>query len=171
MRQFRKVYPLLEGKPYELDRLDLDRVLKKADLVIVHEWNDHELVRRIGEHRRNNSHYRLLFHDTHHRSVTDSSAMERYDLSCFDGVLAYGTRIRDIYLTNGWAKRAWIWHEAADVRVFYPHRPAEREGDVVWIGNWGDGERTDEIREFLVDPVQNLRLKATVYGVRYPTTH
>jgi spore maturation protein CgeB len=39
---------------------------------------------------------------------------------------------------------------------------------VVWIGNWGDDERSQEIREFLIEPVQALRLKARVYGVRYP---
>ena len=168
IRQFRKMYPLLEGKPYEIDRLDLDRVLRGADLVIVHEWNEHELVRRISEHRQKKGHYRLLFHDTHHRSVTDHDSLSAYDLSGFDGVLAYGTRIRDIYLANGWTKKAWVWHEAADVRVFHPQKQAEREGDVVWIGNWGDGERSEEICEFLIEPVKKLRLKGMVYGVRYP---
>ena len=72
LRQFRKVYPHLEGKPYQLDRLDLDQVLRGADLVIVHEWNEPELVRRVGEHRRSKGGYRLLFHDTHHRSVGTS---------------------------------------------------------------------------------------------------
>ena len=38
----------------------------------------------------------------------------------------------------------------------------------MWIGNWGDGERTHEIREFLIEPVKALHLKARVYGVRYP---
>ena len=44
----------------------------------------------------------------------------------------------------------------------------EIEGDVVWIGNWGDEERTAELHEFLLGPVQELGLKARVYGVRYP---
>jgi spore maturation protein CgeB len=38
----------------------------------------------------------------------------------------------------------------------------------VWIGNWGDGERTHELREFFMDPVQELGLQARAYGVRYP---
>ncbi|HJV34551.1 CgeB family protein, partial [Geomonas sp.] len=41
-------------------------------------------------------------------------------------------------------------------------------GDVVWIGNWGDDERSEEIREFFVEPVRRLGLKGMVYGVRYP---
>lgn len=168
LRKFRKVYPHLRGNPYELDSLDLDQALEGADLVIVHEWNEHELVKKIGLHRKKNNHYRLLFHDTHHRSVTDAAAMQAYDLSGFDGVLAYGAKIKDIYLSRGWVKRAWVWHEAADVRIFNPRPTFGKEGDVVWIGNWGDDERTEEIREFLIEPVKRLGLKATVYGVRYP---
>jgi spore maturation protein CgeB len=42
------------------------------------------------------------------------------------------------------------------------------EGDLVWIGNWGDDERTKELFEFLIEPVKELKLKAKIYGVRYP---
>jgi spore maturation protein CgeB len=168
IRRFEKVYPRLHGIPYQLKGLDLDQVLSGVDLVIVHEWNEHELVKRIGAHRKENGHYRLLFHDTHHRCVTDAAAMKAYDLSGFDGVLAYGGTIRNIYLANGWADRVWTWHEAADVRVFHPLKPVPKIGDVVWIGNWGDDERSEEIREFFIDPVRRLGLKGMVYGVRYP---
>jgi spore maturation protein CgeB len=168
LRQFKKVYPQLHSVLYELEGLNLDEMLSGADLVIVHEWNEHELVSRIGAHRKRKGHFRLLFHDTHHRSVTDPDAMRAYDLSGFDGVLAYGATIRDIYLAKGWAQRVWLWHEAADVRVFHPRRPVRKAGDVVWIGNWGDGERGEEIREFFVEPVKRLGLKGMVYGVRYP---
>jgi spore maturation protein CgeB len=44
------------------------------------------------------------------------------------------------------------------------------ERDLVWIGNWGDDERTRELEEFLLEPVRSLGLVATVHGVRYPTT-
>lgn len=168
VEKFHKVYPRLHAIPYLLEELDLDLVLSGADLVIAHEWNEPELVARLGTHRKNNSRYRLLFHDTHHRSVTDAAAMDRYDLSGFDGVLAYGRKIQEIYLARGWANRVWLWHEAADVRVFHPLEPGDKEGDVVWIGNWGDEERSEEIREFFVEPVRRLGLKGMVYGVRYP---
>ncbi len=38
----------------------------------------------------------------------------------------------------------------------------------MWIGNWGDDERADELREFLLGPVRALGLSADVHGVRYP---
>jgi spore maturation protein CgeB len=143
-------------------------VLAGTDLVLVHEWNDHALVKRIGEHRARNNHYRLLFHDTHHRAVTERESMAAYDLRHYDGVLAFGNVIRDLYLQQGWTQRAWTWHEAADTRVFHPIENAQTAGDLVWVGNWGDEERTRELHEFLLQPVKALGLKARVYGVRYP---
>jgi spore maturation protein CgeB len=94
--------------------------------------------------------------------------MQALDLREYDGVLAFGGVVRDLYLDNGWAERAWTWHEAADPRVFHPIGGREREGDLVWIGNWGDDERTAELHEFLIDPVHALGLRARVHGVRYP---
>lgn len=171
LESFHRAYPALASIRYDPRSLDLDRELDGVDLVIVHEWNDHELVRRLGEHRLRGGSYRLLFHDTHHRSVTAPETMAAYDLSHYDGVLAFGRVIRDLYLERGWAARAWTWHEAADARVFRPleddERP-EREGDLIWIGNWGDDERTAELHEFLIGPVKELGLKARLHGVRYP---
>jgi spore maturation protein CgeB len=125
--------------------------------VLVHEWNDHALVRRIGAHRREHGRYRLLFHDTHHRSVTDVRSMAAYDLAHYDGVLAFGNVIRDLYQAHGWSRQAWTWHEAADVRRFHPLPGERREGDLVWIGNWGDDEREAELDEFLLGPGAGAR--------------
>jgi spore maturation protein CgeB len=44
----------------------------------------------------------------------------------------------------------------------------EKPLDVVWVGNWGDGERSRELMEYLIDPVRDLGLRARIYGVRYP---
>ncbi len=164
--EFYKYYPQLKSTTYD-ETLDLDAVLGEADLVIVHEWNDHALVKSIGEKKRMHD-FKLLFHDTHHRAVTDRKGISSYDLSNYDGVLAYGAVIKDIYLKEGWVPKAWTWHEAADTNVFKPLISDEYEGDLVWIGNWGDDERTKELHEFLIQPVKELGLKATIYGVRYP---
>ncbi|HEV7783772.1 MAG TPA: glycosyltransferase [Thermoanaerobaculia bacterium] len=171
IRGFQRVYPDLASRLYDLETLDLDRALASADLVLVHEWNPPELVRRLGEHRVKNGGYRLLFHDTHHRSVSEPASLAAYDLEGFDGVLAFGAAVREKYLRRGWADRVWVWHEAADVTVFKPLPAIARERhnqDVVWIGNWGDGERTAELHEFFLEPVRDLKLRADAYGVRYP---
>src|SRR4051794_13534347 len=48
---FRACYPALRGQIYARDTLDLDRTLAGADIVIVHEWNDPELIAALGAHR------------------------------------------------------------------------------------------------------------------------
>ncbi|MFO0753166.1 MAG: glycosyltransferase [Thermodesulfovibrionales bacterium] len=168
LRALLRAYPWLRSTRYDLSALDIDQALDGADLVIVHEWNDPVLVRRIGECRARSRGFRLLFHDTHHRSVSEPESMAAYDLSRYDGVLAFGEVIRDLYLSRCWAERAWTWHEAADTRLFSPMPEPVQEGDLVWIGNWGDGERTAELYEFILGPVRSLGLRARLYGVRYP---
>lgn len=165
--EFYTFYPDFSVTRYKSGELDLKGLLEDADLVIVHEWNDHDLVREIGKTREENPGFKLLFHDTHHRSVTDPDSMSKYDLSNYDGVLAYGKVISDIYIKKGWSEKVWTWHEAADTRTFYPIENNKSQ-DVVWIGNWGDEERSAEIKEYFIHPVRDLKLKASAYGVRYP---
>ncbi len=165
---FHERYPLLTERNYDLATLDLEYELDGVQLVIAHEWNEHELIRRLGDRRARLRDHLLLFHDTHHRSLTDRKNVANFDLRHFDGVLAFGAVIQELYLAKGWARRAWVWHEAADTRVFHPMIDAPCEGDVVWIGNWGDDERTAELYEYLFDPVVAEGLRTTVHGVRYP---
>jgi spore maturation protein CgeB len=166
--RFHSLFPRLKSTPVDLDRLPVDEVLAGANLVVVHEWNPHALVSAIGRHRARGGNYVLLFHDTHHRSVTDAEAMAQYDLDAYDGVLAFGEVIRDRYVSLGWARRAWTWHEAADTRVFKPLEAGSRQRDLIWIGNWGDDERSAEMRSYLIKPVRQLQLTATIHGVRFP---
>jgi spore maturation protein CgeB len=142
--------------------LDLAVALEGADVALVHEWNEPWLVATVG-----GSGVPALFHDTHHRAVTRPDEMRRYDLSGYAGVLAFGAAVAEVYRERSWHDRVWTWHEAADHRLF---RPLERERtrDLVWIGNWGDGERTRELEELLLAPARRLRLTGTVHGVRYP---
>ena len=164
--EFEQAYPQLDSIRYDLGHLDLDAALSNVDLVIVHEWNEPELIERIGEYRHRRGNFVRLFHDTHHRIAGHESLP--FSLRHYDGALAYGQVLTDKYLNNGWSKRAWTWHEAADVRVFHPLANVARTLDLVWIGNWGDDERTAELHEFLIEPVRELKLHAEVYGVRYP---
>jgi spore maturation protein CgeB len=170
--RFYERYPGLSSVAYDPARLDLDHALDKADLVLVHEWNEPTLVGRIGAHRARARSYRLFFHDTHHRALTAPDVMRGYDLSNYDGVLAFGEILRQIYALRDSAPRAHTWHEAADVAVFSPIPDVVKTGDLVWIGNWGDEERSVELKEFLLEPVATARptIRAVAYGVRYPRT-
>src|SRR5687768_15513561 len=76
IEEFYQYYPLLKSVQYDPD-IDLHVVLADADLVIVHEWSEHELVKRIGEKRKSLP-FKLLFHDTHHRAATEIESMKAY---------------------------------------------------------------------------------------------
>ena len=167
LRPFERAYPELSSILYN-PRLDLDAALADVDLVVVHEWNDPALVGAIGRLRSRGAPFNLLFHDTHHRAVSDPAAMRAFDLSAYDGVLAFGEALAEVYRGWGWGRRAFVWHEAADTRLFHP--PAEDEGraGLVWIGNWGDGERTAELEAYLLAPARAAGLDLDVHGVRYP---
>jgi spore maturation protein CgeB len=165
---FRRTFPHISARYYDLNRLPLSEWLQDIDLVLVHEWNEPALVSAIGNYRRVTPGIRVLFHDTHHRAITAPEELGRFDLTGYDGVLAYGESLKNAYERRGWAGQVHVWHEAADVRMFYPRDVDQTIGDLVWIGNWGDEERSLELREYFVDPAAHLSLKAGAYGVRYP---
>jgi spore maturation protein CgeB len=167
LEAYRTAYPRLSSQTYA-ENDDVAALADGADLVLVHEWNAHETVAALGRARARGASYRLLFHDTHHRAVSAPAEMAAYRLEAYDGVLAFGEALSEVYRRRGWGNRVWTWHEAADIRRFHPpEQPALREG-LVWIGNWGDGERTRELEEFLFRPAQEAGLPLDVYGVRYP---
>ncbi len=170
IEQFRSGFPDLDVRFYqrgETLRESLQEELRDADVVLVHEWNDPEIVNEVLAFRREFG-FRALFHDTHHRAYSNAGEILRFHLHLFDGVLAFGEAIRHIYLDGFGMARAWTFHEAADTTHFQPMTEPP-EIDVLWIGNWGDEERTRELMDFLVKPISALpNLKAVVHGVRYP---
>ena len=139
-----------------------------ADVVLVHEWTDPALVAAIGRKRAQGGEFTLLFHDTHHRAVSDPDAIFRLDLSGYDAVLAFGNALAEVYRKAGWGDRVFTWHEAADTRLFRPPAQETQRDGMVFIGNWGDDERGEELRSFLLHPAAELKLPLDIYGVRYP---
>lgn len=83
-------------------------------------------------------------------------------------MLAFGETLRNRYERLGWGRQAFTWHEAADTQIFRPLDRTTPQRDLVWIGNWGDGERARELLDFLITPADEARLSGTVHGVRYP---
>jgi spore maturation protein CgeB len=167
VERFARHYPELRTQGYGA-AFDHEVAIDDADLVIVHEWTDPALVARLGRARRDGGGFTLLFHDTHHRAVSAEGEIARLALADYDGVLAFGETLRQRYLRAGWGRNVFTWHEAADDTLFHPISEVEKSGDLIWIGNWGDDERTAEIDEFLIGPAAALHLIGTVRGVRYP---
>jgi spore maturation protein CgeB len=169
LEPYKTAYPELSSTSFAPDA-DLEEMVDGADVVIVHEWNEPELVAALGLLRKRGHAFTLLFHDTHHRAVSDPEAIRAFDLSGYDGVLAFGEALAEVYRRWGWGNRVFVWHEAADLRHFHPPAEETERKGLVWIGNWGEGERTKELKEYLFRPARASGLGLDVYGVRYHET-
>lgn len=164
---FHAAYPDLDVRRYAPSAFDPEEALADFELVVVHEWTDPSVIGLINRARARGARFRVLFHDTHHRAVTSPDALAALDLSAFDGVLAFGASLADLYRRMGWGARVFVWHEAADDSVFQPRQAHARTG-LVWVGNWGDDERSAELEQFLLAPAAAAGLALDVHGVRYP---
>jgi len=164
---WRAAYPELASETFR-PGADLAPLVDGADVVIVHEWNEPSLVAEIGRLRRQGGRFALFFHDTHHRAVSEPDAICAFDLSGYDAVLAFGETLAKVYRRSGWGDRVFVWHEAADTRLFRPPSEEMERSGLVWIGNWGDGERTEELESFLFRPAREAGLPLEIFGVRYP---
>jgi spore maturation protein CgeB len=170
--QFSECYPELRIFVYTsseaVNRSFWRDALKGHDIVILHEWNPPALAHLMLQ-LRDELDFRLLFHDTHHRASSSPEQIRLFDIAQFDGVLVFGEALRDIYQRQFGIQSVWTLHEAADTSIFHPQARVKKTTDVLWIGNWGDGERSDEIREFLLNPATALSPRRfTIFGVRYP---
>ncbi|MEB3044903.1 CgeB family protein [Rhizobium mulingense] len=167
VERFHQAFPQHRSEIYD-EAFDHEAALADADVVIVHEWTEPRLVESLGRIRCKGAAFTLLFHDTHHRAVSAEGDIASLMLDDYDGVLAFGQTLRERYRRAGWGKSVFTWHEAADDSLFRPLPNVEKSGDLIWIGNWGDDERSAEIAEFLIRPARDLALKTMVRGVRYP---
>lgn len=168
--QFRQQFRELDIHFYERQaslREYLKSELRHADAVLIHEWNAPETVNAILALKEELG-FRAFLLDNHHRAYTRAGEMLKFHLHLFDGILAGGEALRRIYADGFGLRNVWTFHEAADVDHFVPH-PASRRDHLVWIGNWGEQERTSELDEFLVQSAYHLsEQKFAAYGVRYP---
>ncbi|MGH9520121.1 MAG: CgeB family protein, partial [Terriglobales bacterium] len=182
LTQMRKAFPELDirlyGPPAHVAVLqDLPRVtdwaaeLNGAEVVIAHEWSEPKLFSWLREQRRRHG-FRLLLHDTHHRACSQTAALAQLEPATCDAVIAFGESLRRIYERELGVRKAYTLHEAADTAHFCPSLGGAVQHEVVWIGNWGDEERTRELDEFLLQPAASLGracgARTHVHGVRYP---
>ena len=168
---FARAYPEIDVRSYDPQsaslNADLADAVAGADLVLVHEWNDPHVVNALPPLVRAAGGI-PLFHDTHHRPVTQPEVIARFDLAAYEGVLAFGDVLRDVYRERFGVERAWTFHEAADVVRFKP-LDLPKSTDVIWIGNWGDEERTQELRDYWLGAARRFpELRFAAHGVRYP---
>jgi spore maturation protein CgeB len=140
--------------------------LAEVDVAIVHEWNEPDVIRLLGRLCRELG-VRSLFHDTHYRVVLDQAHRETLGLESFDVILAYSPSVAQRYRALGY-RNVHVMHEAADTTLFEPLDIPKRD-DVVFVGNYGDGDRHEELEHYVFGPRSLLpNLRYAVHGVRYP---
>jgi spore maturation protein CgeB len=162
---FRRNYPELDPITYS-EQSAFEDLFDQHDVVIVHEWTPHWLVERMASLRRRSKQTLLFFHDTHHRIISAPQTLPLTTLEQFDGVIAFGKVLADAYTARGIA--AFVLHEGADIVHFKPIESSRAQDGLIWIGNWGDDERSRDIEDYLLHPARQAGLRLSVFGVRYP---
>jgi spore maturation protein CgeB len=167
--QFERRFPDIAYARYALGP-DLEAWLRRrladVEVAIVHEWNEPPVVRLVGRLCRELG-IRSAFHDTHYRVVLDPAYRDQLGLEQFDLILAYSPSLAQRYIELGY-EQVRVLHEAADTTVYRP-LDVPKTTDVVFVGNYGDGDRSVELEEFVFEPRRELpHLRYAVYGVRYP---
>jgi spore maturation protein CgeB len=166
--EFQSRFPDLRFETYQLDTAEsfLRQRLADADVALVNEWNEPEVIRLIGALCRELG-VVALFHDTHYRVVLDDTYRQQLGLEQFGQILAFSPSVAERYRARGFAN-VTVLHEAADTTVFMP-ADVPKSTDVVFVGNYGDGDRSTELEEYVFAPRRDLPdLSYTIYGVRYP---
>jgi spore maturation protein CgeB len=171
-RLLQKLYPTLRVEPFDPATFDPAEAVDRASLVLVHELSEPAVVSALGKLRLKSRGWELFFHDTHRAGLSEKGAPWP-DLTGYDGILAGAEALRERYVGAGWARRAFTWHEAADVRIWKPEREPESGvratalADVIWEEPESGDSSSELWREFLVRPLSALRLGASAFGARY----
>ena len=177
-------FPALHSKRYRPGGPNLDRALGGADVVLVHEWTGRgALVAAIGAHRatqralsaalpRHAPPRRLDLAPRGRRSTSRKLATPRSSSAACRRASTSGAVLighARLHLARGRGRGAGPPAVACAARA-RPRARSPAVTDLVWIGNWGDEERSAgaELEEFLLRPIRDLGLSATIYGVRYP---
>jgi spore maturation protein CgeB len=165
-------FPTLRSRRYRPGEPHLDRALAGAEAVLVDEWTDPALVAAVGAHRASHGAYRLLFHDGHHRGLSDRPDWDALELGGYDAALVAGHALSKLYARRTDVRRVHPWRGAADLRVVERRDrgagfTATETSDLVWIGDHHEHDE-DVLDELLLRPVRSLGMRATVYGVRFP---
>ena len=140
---FERAYPQLRSEPLRSRGARSRRVLDGADVVIVHEWNEHDLVPRIGEHRARGAALSCCCSTTRTiASVTDPAAWPRTICELRRRARLRRGDPRDATSSAAGppARGPGTKPRTRAFSTAHPSRAAD--GDLVWVGNWGDDERT-----------------------------
>ena len=141
-----------------------ERELKDFDAVIVNEWIDDALSSKIAEIGKRNG-IKTFYYDTHHRIVSDVDGLKSSGVSNYDCVLVLGESVKSAYVKNNIHRNVVVFQESLDDHLFRPNNKVGE--DVIWIGNYGHGERGQALMTALYSTADK-GINTVCYGTGYP---
>jgi hypothetical protein len=164
----RALYPAVPTVSFEPGFAGLESHLATLDAVVVNEWIDDAIARRIGEHGAARGGPVTLYYDTHHRVVTAADELRAIRLDRYAMVLVLAESVAAAYKSRSLNARTEVFPEAVDDRRFSPARARAGTGPVVWIGNYGHDERGHALIASLTGLAGRHGLAVECHGVGYP---
>lgn len=165
INEFKRLYPEINFGFYKKSTItELKECVKNKDLVFVHSSTDKDTIYILGQLKAKLK-YTLIFIDSSLEAINNPEYLKEVDIASFDLILTSCQMTADAYLKKKLSKNVFVLHEAIDQKVFQPRRSTPL-GQLVWVAPATELDISDELKEYLIQPVKDLRIKARVYAPR-----
>ncbi|NMC60208.1 MAG: glycosyltransferase [Candidatus Methanofastidiosa archaeon] len=160
-------YPIFSIEKYSPDFLNLGKFLSKLDVVIVNEWTDDKIAKRIGLFGIENNKLVTIYYDTHHRILTATEELQAAGVCFYKKILVLGESVKLSYQRRLNIKNAIVFPEAVDEIMFNKNKKQRHDGSAVWIGNYGYDERGKNLITSLIG-LKRFGIPVKCYGAGFP---
>ena len=164
VNEFYRCYPQLNSVTYDHD--SVASCIEGFDLVFVHSATDMITLNILTELKLKES-FRFVFYDDGFLFVDNMVLIREMIAPVCDMVVVNCHYIREFYMKIMDGADVEYLPYGVDLNIFHP-RSAEKEQTAVLSLDWSDACSVEELEEFFIKPVRDLRIKASVYGGRYP---
>ncbi len=166
VNEFYRYYPRLNSTSYVPDQLVIDQCVQNVDLVFVHSATDMVTLNTLVELKHKNS-FRLVFYDDGFTFVDNMQLIREMLAPVCDMILVNCHYIREAYTQVMDGGDVDYLPYGIDLNVFHPLSPNNEKNAILHL-DWTDDRDIEELEEFFIKPVRDLRIKASVIGSRYP---
>jgi len=165
--EFHRYYPTLNAELYIPTVKSISDKIQGKDLVIVHSATDFITISILAELKRKYE-FNLVLMDDSFQIVDHPELAQECNLALYDLILVNSQYLLERYNNISNLKQVSKLTQAVDLNVFHPRSSKEIQKVVALNLDWIGDEQMDDIEEFFIKPVKDLRIGATVYGTKYP---
>jgi spore maturation protein CgeB len=164
--EFQRYYPTLKAEFYIPTVQSISEKIQGKDLVIVHSATDSITISILAELKRKYEYHLILFDDCYH-IIDHPELVQECNLFLYDLILVNSQYLLECYKSLSGIKQVNKLPYAIDMNVFQPRRNNEIQKVAVLNLDWINDEQLEDIEEFFIKPVKDLRIEATTVGTRY----